>query len=765
MRNYDVINGLDPKYNAFDLSHNHYTTMPFGYLVPIAWFECIPGDIHDLNVQALVRCMPLLAPIMNNITCEVHAYFVPYRLLDDNFEAFYTTVDPKTIPPKSYDRPLPTWCSFTDVNSGAPTGKLSKDVVFKSVGITPSPDGGPLPEGSTLHNGFYAYVKVPVNANMAPYEPGYKWPPRLVRTVDHSIIDPNFYYNFALAHSTPAVSNCKSWFDNSSNVDYVTCTFEYTAVLNDDDLFSYDGVTTTINSSSTLIKHVEKLYKKFKDDSAYEAVFNSMGVKYVDIPGSNSKRFVADKLDQYLKDKYDLFTVPLDKYAPCLWDCFGFSREFDGTKNINAIPSTVLPFDLLRRAYYFIYNEWYRDENLQRPIDFKSINSSDALLQWCLRSSWRKDYFTAAFYSRQKGIAPAIPVTGSATVDFLLGNGSPSLPISRVDINDFYIHNNDRTGQLHAGPGGSNWINVGGPGPTYTSGQKSRITLSGQVKSDSQNSFVDWLNRNNKIDVSNLISLDVSDARDMFAIQRFFESLMRGGSRFIEMLQYQWNVSPSDARLSLPESIGQSSFNIQISEVLQNSATNDVSPQGNQTGHGFSLTDSGSLGSYKAEEPGVIMFIARIMPPAVYSQRLPREVMRKTLLEQVNPHFMNLSYQGILQSELYATGNSDELQGDQKIFAFQGRYDELREKLSYVSGDFYDTDLQSYLIFRKFSNPPALNNDFISCDPDEGDPFNNSIFVVNDEHPFLCNFYFNVKAMRKIPIISMPGLLDHVYGG
>lgn len=127
---------------------------------------------------------------------------------------------------------------------------------------------------------------------------------------------------------------------------------------------------------------------------------------------------------------------------------------------------------------------------------------------------------------------------------------------------------------------------------------------------------------------------------------------------------------------------------------------------------------------------------------------------RKSLLEQVNPHFVNLGYQSVLKREVYADG-SDE---DDDIFNYQGRYDECREELSYISGDFYDL-LDFYLNFRKFDNRPAYNSDFIEVKED------NHIFQVQNEPPFLCNFYFNHKVLRPLPLFNQPGLIDHVYGG
>lgn len=546
MRDYDLINGLSPKLNAFDLSHNHYHTMDFGRIHPVAWYECVPGDIYDLDFQALVRVQPMIAPIMNNITCELHAFFAPTRLLWKDFEKFITTVNGDVIPPETFEGSPPVWAQ------------------------------------------------------------------------------------------------------NDS-----------------------DGSIAEINTDSME-----------------------------------------------------------------MWDCFGFSRKFDR----NA-PKEARPLDYLRRALIFINNEWFRDENLQEPVDY--YNSKD--VQTLFYRAWPKDYFTSAFYDRQKGISPSIPITGLGNVVFTSGSSGAGLPVQ---------FNGDGSGVSRAFQATSDSAGYSLLVNGLNSGTLANKTMTA-IYDDS--AFTTWLTKNNKFDFSNVGTFNVADMRDMFAVQLKFEGLMRGGSRYIEFLQFNHGTSPSDSRLQIPERIGGAKFNIQISEVLQTGESTDTSVQGNMSGHGFSVIEN-TLGNYKAEEFGYIIVVATIMPPAIYKDRIPREMYRKSQLEQFSPYFVNLSYQAIYERELYAVGNTDNVTGDEKIFGYQGRYDEMREKMSYVTGDFYDK-LAYYLNSRTFENAPALNDDFIKCRP------NSDIFAVTDEPPFLCNFYWNTKALRPIPLVSEPGLIDHVYGG
>lgn len=546
-----VVEGLHPGRNAFNLSHNHFTTMDFGYVYPIAWFECVPGDVYDLYFQSLFRVLAMVAPILNNITVSLDVYFCPTRLLWKDWEKFITTVDDETIPPKTFEKLPPTWMQ--------------------------------------------------------------------------------------------------------------------------------------------------------DDDGTFKA------------------------------------NIKLDTSNGSLWRCFGLnSINNHNAYALTADTSKFMPIDFLRRMYWNIYNNWYRDENLQQLVNFiePSKDESNLNQQRLFRRAWKKDYFTAAFTSQQKGLAPAIPVSGSSTTVLGPYVNSSGQKISHFPI-ELAVH---KVNAVVKGGTGA----VGGPsGTIYANDSALGITADPWIR---------WFNENNEVDNRDLVSLNMADLRDMSAIQVFFERLMRFGSRYIEYLQGFFGVSPSDARLSIPERIGGADFNLNISEVIQTSETSGSSPQGNQAGHANGLSE-GKLGAYKCEEFGYIMILADIKPPAVYSQRMPRELMRKTLLDQVNPAFVNLSYQGIRNSEIFWQCSIE----DEEIWAFQGRYDECREKQSYVSGQLLDTQ-SYYLNQRLFDSLPGFNAEFIECNP------NKDIFAVTDEDPFICNFYFDIKAIRPFPLISEPGRMDHIYG-
>lgn len=547
---------LSPKLNAFDLSHNHFTTLDFGYLYPVMWQEGVPGDIFSLNIEALVRALPLVSPILNNITMELEAFFVPTRLVWKKWEDFITTVDQDSIPPKSFE--------------GLPP------VAFES-------DAGTFPD-KTLRE--------------------------------------------------------------------------------------------LITGSASLWQ-------------------------YVGLP----IEFSDDILDKKVKDLKD-----------------------------------YLPLAFLFRAYYKIYNDWYRDENFQEVIDFTDVNVD----YQCKRRAWHKDYFTASLYSRQKGTAPSIPLTGTGSAVFSPWNNSLATRSVSVQLAD------DNNNPVSVGAGSSaQGYNISGTSSTTSLSGALRTNISASPLRDA--GFQAYLNQNS-FDMSNVGTFDVTDMRDMFAIQRLLEGLQIYGSRYIEVLQGIYGTSPTDVRLQLAERIGGMSFNVRISEVLQTSESG-TTPQGTQTGHGLGVSQGG-FNTYKCEEFGYYIVLASIRPPAVYKNRLPRELYRKSLLEQYSPYFVNLSFQAICNREIY--GQLTE--ADNKIWAYQGRYDEMRERQSYISG-LLRNELGSYIQVRDFTKLPAMNSDFIQCDPDD------DIFAVVDKDKFICNFYFNLNALRPLPMYSEPGLIDHVYGG
>ncbi len=371
--------------------------------------------------------------------------------------------------------------------------------------------------------------------------------------------------------------------------------------------------------------------------------------------------------------------------------------------------------EYLLRAYNMIYNEYYRDENLQDevPLDDENIHTR----------AWEKDYFTSAFETPQRGTAPSFPISGMVSADFNnsildepFGTALGTLELKRDQTNiPFQTGLSIRNGD-----------------------------------SNSQASLKLALNKN-QIDLSDAVTFDLEDLRYVACIQRAMERSMRGGVRYTEFLRNVYGTSPRDERLDRPEYIGGSKVPIVISEVLQTSETTSKSPQGNLAGHGITYSEGGN-GNYRATEFGVIMSFISILPRASYHQGINKQWMRKTAYDFFNPAFVNLGEQEIMQAELYASNDKDE---NETIFGFQGRYNELRYMPSRVTSHLRPgQNLEQYSLTRDFASAPGLNEQFIQCKPGK------RIFAVHldDEPSMIVRIQHHIKAIRPLPIQPVPGI-------
>ncbi len=391
-----------------------------------------------------------------------------------------------------------------------------------------------------------------------------------------------------------------------------------------------------------------------------------------------------------------------------LWDYMGFP--------IHVSPHGAEPLDYVRRAYNAIYNEYYRDENLQ-----DEVAEDNELIH--IRA-WEKDYFTSAFETPQRGTAPAFPISGTTYADF-----NNSLHDGESDLSD------------------SKGLQMGFNDPApYTN---PKIGLHSESPTD--HSFLKLALNRNIVDFSNATTFDLEDFRWTAVIQQTMERAMRGGVRYTEWLKSMYGTAPRDERLDRPEYIGGSKTPIIISEVLQTSETTPKSPQGNLAGHGISFSQGGN-GNYRVTEFGIIMGIISILPRAIYHQGVHRQWQRKTPYDFFNPLFANLGEQEIKQSELMATTSEDE---NNTIFGFQGMYNEMRYMPSYVTANLRPgQNLEQYTLARSFASPPGLNSQFIECKPGK------RIFAVHlsAEPSFLVSIKHIIKAVRPLPIQPVPGI-------
>ena len=343
----------------------------------------------------------------------------------------------------------------------------------------------------------------------------------------------------------------------------------------------------------------------------------------------------------------DAHTIPLwtttHPDIGTLWDYLGYPTGVMPTAETS-------PMDFPKRAYNLIYNEFYRDENLQSEVP---VYSGEILSR-----NWEKDYFTSSLPWQQRGTAPALPISGTTHA---IWSSDPATRIPNLSLGTAVPL--------------SGFKNSGVYGAT---GETEALLNSGYVPKAGLNI--------NTVDLSSATTFNVADLRLVFQIQKWMERNARSGVRYTEFLRSHFGVSPRDERLQRPEYVGGSKSPIIISEVLQTSETG-TSPQGNMSGHGISASST-FCGKYRATEYGVMMGIMSIMPRSMYQQGLQRQWTRRTRYDFYFPEFANLSEQAVLNKEVYVTGNDT---NDKMIFGYQGRYDEMRTKQNMVCGQMKST--------------------------------------------------------------------------
>jgi len=402
---------------------------------------------------------------------------------------------------------------------------------------------------------------------------------------------------------------------------------------------------------------------------------------------------------------------PVNNGQYSLWDYLGFPIDKD--------PDGCYPLDFPRRAYNLVWNEYFRDENLQVEA---ALDNEEILLR-----NWSKDYFTSALLTQQKGTAPSLPLSGTGYVH----------GIGKANVN------------FPDGPFSP--LESDGSQPSYTGATKIDSGAANNTFYVEKHTVGATDVPNIRVDFADAATFDVADLRLAFQVQKFMERNQRAGNRYTEFLRGHFGISPRDERLQRPEYIGGSKAPVIVSEVLQTSSTDVVTPQGNMAGHGISVSDS-FCGSYRATEFGLILGLMSIMPKAVYQDGINRQWLRETRYDFMFPEFVNLSEQAIINGEIFITDADDTT--NKTIFGYQGRYDEMRTKSNMICGGMRDT-FDYWHLSRQFANVPTLNSDFIECDPRK------DCFAAPAEPAFFVDFANIIKAVRPLPFIAEPGLLDH----
>lgn len=480
---------------------------------------------------------------------------------------------------------------------------------------------------------------------------------------------------------------------------------------------------------------------------------------FVNLMGQNDKTFWAETTE---------YTTPVTTAPAGGWKVGTIADYFGIPTGVEGLKVNSMPF----RAYVKIWNEWFRDENLQQPAQMtmgdetttgsngeatggqNTVGKSTLPLTLGgetdyiteaqkgakpLKVCKYKDYFTSCLPSPLKAAEPVnIPMTGNAPVGMY--SDTELTKFQTAGGNDTIYLNQTKSGYATA-------PNVGN---SKNPKHKGYSLITGSSSSSSDNIDTAYLGA----DLSSVAATTINELRNAIAMQHIFERDARTGTRYKEILNGAWGVTSPDARLDRSEYIGGYRMPININQVIQTSSTDTTSPQGNTAAYSMT-TLSREMCTYSATEHGYVIGLAAARVDHSYQQGLSRMWTRSTRFSYYDPMLANLGEQAVLNQEIYAQGNAT----DTEVFGYQEAWADYRYRTNMVTSEMrssYAQTLDAWHYADKYSELPKLSSSWIK----EGTENIDRTLAVKSglSHQFICNFFYDQTWTRPMPIYSVPGL-------